>query len=143
MVYLEMINPHYREYHLIEGNPEGGYHMTLNMTTSPCYTGKYESLKEAEERLRILRPNAKPTQYYSDKRTEEQKPRWRERMLQRFVDKYDFHITVQKLVKEACVFMALHEYRVRIIKKRYLEVEGTTYYFSKSKKHGKWLVMMY
>ena len=52
--------------------------------------------------------------------------------LQNFIDGYGFGISVQKLAEKAYRHMER-------VNERYLEVDGTTYLFSKSRKHGRWI----
>ena len=49
--------------------------------------------------------------------------------LQNYIDGYGFGISVQKLA----------DHKVCMVNERYLEVDGTTYLFSKSRKHGRWI----
>lgn len=60
--------------------------------------------------------------------------------LQRFVDGYGFGISVKDLAHKAYRYMEGEGHKVCIINDRYLEVDGTAYYFSKSRKHGGWIV---
>ena len=60
--------------------------------------------------------------------------------LQNFVDGFGFGISVEKLADKACRQMELLGHDVCIVNDRYLEVDGTTYLFSKSRKHGRWIV---
>lgn len=60
--------------------------------------------------------------------------------LQNFVDGFGFGISVEKLADKAYTKMALLGHDVCLVNDRYLEVDGTTYLFSKSRKHGKWIV---
>lgn len=60
--------------------------------------------------------------------------------LQNFVDGFGFGISVEKLADKAYRQMALLGHDVCLVNDRYLEVDGTTYLFSKSRKHGKWIV---
>jgi hypothetical protein len=57
--------------------------------------------------------------------------------LQSFLDGYGFGISVEKLADKAYTHMALKGHQVCLVNERYLEVDGTTYLFSKSKKHGR------
>ena len=59
--------------------------------------------------------------------------------LQNFIEGYGFGISVKELVNKAYNYMAAKGYKVCFINERYLEVDGTTYLFSKSKKHGRWI----
>lgn len=60
-------------------------------------------------------------------------------MLQGFIDGFGFGISVQKLADKAYRYMESKGYNVCIVNDRYLEVDGTTYLFSKSRKHGGWI----
>lgn len=60
--------------------------------------------------------------------------------LQNFVDGFGFGISVEKLADKAYRQMKLLGRDVCIVNDRYLEVDGTTYLFSKSRKHGRWIV---
>lgn len=60
--------------------------------------------------------------------------------LQNFVDGFGFGISVEKLADKAYRQMELLGHNVCIVNDRYLEVDGTTYLFSKSRKHGRWIV---
>lgn len=60
--------------------------------------------------------------------------------LQNFVDGFGFGISVEKLADKAYRQMELLGHDVCIVNDRYLEVDGTTYLFSKSRKHGRWIV---
>ena len=59
--------------------------------------------------------------------------------LQNFIEGYGFGISVEKLAEKAYVYMELKGHDVCLINDRYLEVDGTTYLFSKSRKHGRWI----
>lgn len=60
--------------------------------------------------------------------------------LQRFVDGYGFGISVQKLAEKSYWQMQAEGHQVCMVNERYLEVDGVTYYFSKSRKAGVWIV---
>lgn len=60
--------------------------------------------------------------------------------LQNFVDKFGFGISVQKLADKAYRQMALLGHDVCMVNERYLEVDGTTYLFSKSRKNNRWVI---
>lgn len=60
--------------------------------------------------------------------------------LQNFVDGFGFGISVEKLADKAYRQMELLGHDVCLVNDRYLEVDGTTYLFSKSRKHGRWIV---
>ena len=59
--------------------------------------------------------------------------------LQNFIDGYGFGISVQKLAEKAYRHMESKGHKVCMVNERYLEVDGTTYFFSKSRKHGHWI----
>ena len=59
--------------------------------------------------------------------------------LQNFIDGFGFGISVKALADKAYNHMAAKGHTVCIINDRYLEVDGKTYLFSKSKKHGRWI----
>ena len=59
--------------------------------------------------------------------------------LQNYIDGYGFGISVKELAHRAYRHMAAEGYSVCIVNDRYLEVDGTTYLFSKSRKHGCWI----
>lgn len=59
--------------------------------------------------------------------------------LQNYLDGFGFGISVQKLVVQAYRHMADLGYDTCIVNDRYLEVEGRTYLFSKSRKAGRWI----
>lgn len=60
--------------------------------------------------------------------------------LQDFVNGFGFGISVQKLAEKAYRQMALIGHDACILNERYLIVDGVTYYFSKSRKQGGWVV---
>ena len=59
--------------------------------------------------------------------------------LQDFLDGYGFGISVKELAHRAYGQMKALGHEVCIVNDRYLEVDGTTYLFSKSRKHGCWI----
>ena len=59
--------------------------------------------------------------------------------LQNFIEGYGFGISVKELADKAYRHMAAGGHQVCMINERYLEVDGTTYLFSKSKKRGRWI----
>ena len=59
--------------------------------------------------------------------------------LQNYIDGYGFGISVKELAHRAYRHMANEGYEVCIINDRYLEVGGTTFLFSKSRKNGRWI----
>ena len=59
--------------------------------------------------------------------------------LQNYIEGYGFGISVEKLAEKAYVHMELEGHDVCLINDRYLEVDGITYLFSKSRKHGRWI----
>lgn len=60
--------------------------------------------------------------------------------LQNFVNGYGLGISVEKLADKAYRHMELKGHEVCLINDRYLEVDGTEYLFSKSRKNGRWIV---
>ena len=60
--------------------------------------------------------------------------------LQNFVSGFGFGISVQKLAEKAYRQMAVLGHDVCILNDRYLIMDGATYYFSKSRKQGGWVV---
>ena len=60
--------------------------------------------------------------------------------LQNYVDGFGFGISVKDLAIKAYWHMESNGHKVCIINDRYLEVDGTEYMFSKSKKQGHWVV---
>lgn len=59
--------------------------------------------------------------------------------LQDFLDCYGLGISVQKMADKAYCYMASKGHDVCMINDRYLEVDGKTYLFSKSRKHNRWI----
>lgn len=59
--------------------------------------------------------------------------------LQNFLDGFGFGISVEKLADKAYRHMEAKGHQVCMVNERYLEVDGTTYYFSKSRKAGRWI----
>ena len=59
--------------------------------------------------------------------------------LQNYIEGYGFGISVKELAHLAYRYMKEKGYKVCIVNDRYLEVDGTTYLFSKSRKHGRWI----
>ncbi len=59
--------------------------------------------------------------------------------LQNYLDGFGLRISVEKLAGKAYDHMAAKGYEVCMVNERYLEVDGTTYIFSRSKKHGRWI----
>ncbi len=59
--------------------------------------------------------------------------------LQNYIDGYGFGISVKELAHRAYRHMEGEGYSVCIVNDRYLEVDGTTYLFSKSRKNGRWI----
>lgn len=60
--------------------------------------------------------------------------------LQNFVDNFGFGISRENLVSKAYFQMKALGFDVCIVNSRYLEVNGTTYLFSKSRKAGGWVI---
>lgn len=59
--------------------------------------------------------------------------------LQNYIDGYGFGISVKELAHRAYRHMANEGYKVCIVNDHYLEVDGTTFLFSKSRKNGRWI----
>ena len=59
--------------------------------------------------------------------------------LQNFLDRYGFGISVKELVNRAYRHMEAAGHKVCLVNERYLEVDGDTYMFSKSRKLGRWI----
>lgn len=59
--------------------------------------------------------------------------------LQNFIERYGFGISVEKLADKAYNYMAGRGHEVCLVNDRYLEIDGTTYLFSKCRKHGRWI----
>lgn len=59
--------------------------------------------------------------------------------LQNYIDGYGFGISVKELAHRAYRHMESKGYEVCIVNDRYLEVNGITYLFSKSRKNGRWI----
>ena len=60
--------------------------------------------------------------------------------LQSFVDNFGFGISVRDLAGKAYHYMRAQGHTTCIINDRYLEVDGVTYLFSKSRKAGGWII---
>ena len=61
------------------------------------------------------------------------------RELQEYINGYGFGISVKELAHRAYRHLESLGHKVCIVNDRYLEVDGTTYLFSKSRKHGGWI----
>lgn len=59
--------------------------------------------------------------------------------LQNYIDGYGFGISVKDLCSKAYWQMKADGHKVCIVNDRYLELDGKTYFFSKSRKHGRWI----
>lgn len=59
--------------------------------------------------------------------------------LQNYIDGFGFGISVKELASKAYRYMAANGHKVCIVNDRYLNVDGTTYLFSKSRKNGRWI----
>lgn len=59
--------------------------------------------------------------------------------LQNYIEGYGFGISVKELAHKAYWHMASNGHKVCIVNDRYLDVDGTTYLFSKSRKNGRWI----
>lgn len=63
--------------------------------------------------------------------------------LQHFVNGFGLGITVNELASKAYWHMKGLGHDVCIINEKYLEVDGSTYSFSKSRKQGGWIIKNY
>ena len=63
-----------------------------------------------------------------------------QRDMQDFVDRFGFGISVAKLAEKVYWAMRALGYDVYMVNDRYVGCEDTTYYFSKSRKNGGWVV---
>lgn len=59
--------------------------------------------------------------------------------LQEYIERYGFGISKKELATKAYWRMVAMGKDVAIMNDLYLIIDGTTYYFSKSKKYGKWI----
>ncbi len=59
--------------------------------------------------------------------------------LQNYIGRFGFGISVKDLAGKAYTHMKALGHKVCIVNERYLEVDGTTYLFSKSRKAGGWI----
>ena len=59
--------------------------------------------------------------------------------LQNFIEEYGFGISAKDLADKAYRHMAIKGHQVCMVNEKYLEIDGTTYLFSKSKKQGRWI----
>ena len=59
--------------------------------------------------------------------------------LQNYIDGYGFGISVKELATKAYRHLRSLGYDTCIVNDRYVEVEGTTYLLSKSRKNGRWI----
>lgn len=59
--------------------------------------------------------------------------------LQNYIEGYGFGISVKELAHKAYRHMASNGHKVCIVNDRYLDVDGTTYLFSKRRKNGRWI----
>lgn len=59
--------------------------------------------------------------------------------IQNFIDQYGFRISVKDLADMTYTELAMAGFEPCIINDRYIEVEGKTYLFSKSRKHNRWI----
>lgn len=63
--------------------------------------------------------------------------------LQNFIEGYGFGISKKELATKAYRHMTATGHEACIINDRYLEVDGTSYFFSKSRKHGRWIAKVF
>lgn len=59
--------------------------------------------------------------------------------IQNFIDRYGFRISVKDLADLTYTELRMEGFHPCIVNDRYIEVDGTTYLFSKSRKHGRWI----
>ena len=59
--------------------------------------------------------------------------------IQNFIDGYGFRISVKDLADLTYTELRMAGFQPCIVNDRYIEVDGTTYLFSKSRKHGRWI----
>ena len=60
--------------------------------------------------------------------------------IQKFIDQYGFRISVKDLADMTYTELRMDGFEnVCIVNDRYIEVDGVTYYFSKSKKYNGWI----
>ena len=61
-------------------------------------------------------------------------------VIQNFIDQYGFRISVKDLADMTYTELRMDGFEnVCIVNDRYIEVDGVTYYFSKSMKHRRWI----
>lgn len=60
--------------------------------------------------------------------------------LQRFVDRFGFGISKEKLADKAYWYMVSEGHDCYIVNERYIGVDGKEYQFSKSRKQNRWIV---
>lgn len=59
--------------------------------------------------------------------------------IQNFIDQYGFRISVKDLADMTYTELAMAGFKPCIINDRFIEVDGTIYLFSKSRKHNRWI----
>ena len=59
--------------------------------------------------------------------------------IQNFIDQYGFRISVKDLADITYTELAMEGFDPCIVNDRYIEVDGITYFFSKSRKHNGWI----
>ena len=59
--------------------------------------------------------------------------------LQNYLDHYGFRISIKELRNECYNEMRRLGHKVSLLNERYIIVDGQSYYFSKSRKHGRWI----
>ena len=59
--------------------------------------------------------------------------------LQNCIEGFGFGISAKELAEKAYRHLDRKGYEVSLLNDRYLEVNETRYFFSKSRKHGRWI----
>lgn len=59
--------------------------------------------------------------------------------LQNYIDNFGFGISVKELASRSYWTMQVAGHEVCIVNDRYLEIDGTTFLFSKSRRNGGWI----
>ena len=59
--------------------------------------------------------------------------------LQTYIEGFGFGISVKELVSKAYRHLRSLGHDTCIVNDRYIEVDGRTYYLSKSRKHNRWI----
>ena len=59
--------------------------------------------------------------------------------LQTYIEGFGFGISVKELASKAYRHLRSMGHNTCIVNDRYIEVDGSTYYLSKSRKHNRWI----